>query len=209
MIPGRKTPHNVCHLDLPTVSLLIRTHPKKHFGPQWNYFPPGVAANYGIAEPVFRKSVAALRLLSKGPIQQFRKAFAQHLSESRPEQLLFTLIKMIDIVFEPQFVDVVHDVASTNDPVLQGIIEAAVYYRAIETIKSFRHRTELSWEERIALSVVGSSFDAESVAIVSNSLAEDDLEINVLSLLQELRNKSSIPIQRMIDNTLTLFELEC
>jgi len=206
-LPGRKTPHNVCHLDLPTVSLLIRTHPHKHFGPQWNYFPPGVAGNYGIADATFRKSVTALRLLSKGDPLRFRRAFRQHAAQSKPEQLLFTLIKMIDIVFEPEFVDVINDIASSAGPVQDSIIEAAAFHRAIESLKALRHRTELSWSERIALAAVGSSFDSKSVTAIVSSLGADDFDGDMMSLLHTLRNRSG-DAQSTIDTALSIFMLD-
>ena len=71
--PGTIAPHNVSHLDVPTVSLLIRTHPVLAYGHQWNYLAPGVTGNYGVADIIFRKKVGALRLLSKGPRDDFHR----------------------------------------------------------------------------------------------------------------------------------------
>jgi hypothetical protein len=207
VMPGRETPHNVCHLNLPTVSLLVRTHPARKFGPQWNYFPPGVAANYGIADAVFRKNVKALRLLTRGDLQQFRRAFRRYAACSKPEQLLFTLIKMIDIVFEPRFVELLHDLIESGDPVRESIVEAAAYHRAIEAIKVLRHRFELSWDERLALSVVGSSFDAESVGAISERLMAGEFDGDVMTYLSAVRNRSADDAQRTLDNTLKLFRL--
>jgi|SRR5580704_7372502 hypothetical protein len=205
-LPGRKTPHNVCHLDLPTVSLLIRTHPVRSFGPQWNYFPPGTAGNYGIADATFRKSVAGLRLLARGDRAQFRRAFSWHVAHAKPAQLLFTLIKMIDIVFEPEFVDVVHDIAAVGDPLQEGIIEAAAFHRAIEALKAFRHRSQLSWSERVALAIMGSSFDSRSIEDISDNLGANECEGDALPVLCSLGNKSE-DARTTIDTALSLFQL--
>jgi hypothetical protein len=206
-LPGRKTPHNVCHLDRPTVSLLIRTHPQKRFGPQWNYFPPGVAGNYGIAGPTFRKSVTALRLLSTGDRERFREAFTKHVKASKPEQLLFTLIKMIDILFEPEFTDVTAEIAAGGNLVLERLVEAAAYHRAIEMLKAFRHRSELPWNEQVALAIVGSAFDVASIGAIATNLQHDNFHDDVTSLLTKIRSRS-LDAQSTIDTAVTLFGLD-
>lgn len=202
-LPGRMTPHVVCHLDLPTVSLLIRTHPVARFGPQWNYFPPGVAGNYGIADATFRKSVTALRLLSRGDPTRFRIAFRQFVVGATMEQLLFALIKMIDIVFETRFIDLIDAIAATGDPAQERIIEAAAYHRTVESLKALRHRSELSWNERMALSVLACSFDAESTKVILSALGSDG-EIDIASILQKLRS-TSVDAQSVISTAQSLF----
>jgi hypothetical protein len=206
-LPGRRTPHNVCHLDRPTVSLLIRTHPQKRYGPQWNYFPPGVAGNYGIASPTFRKRVTALRLLSTGNAQRFREAFARHVQVSKPEELLFTLIKMIDILFEPQFMDVTAAIVADGDLLQERLVEAAAYHRAIEMLKAFRHRSDLPWNELVALAVVGSAFDAASIGAIASSLRKDNFDEDIMSLMCKMKSKS-LDAQSAIDTAATLFGLD-
>ena len=207
VLPGRQYLHNVCHLDVPTVSLLIRTHPQPSFGPQWNYFPPGVAANYGIADVVFRKRVKALRLLAKGDRQIFLDAFRSYRADLTLEQLIFTLVKMIDILFNKDFVEIVHEILTPGDQLTERIVEAASYHRATEAIKLLKNTTDLSQQEIVVLSIMGSSFDRDSVEYIVDCLSRDGHYVDFPGSVAGLREKLKPTQQRTLENTLSLFGL--
>lgn len=207
VLPGRSYPHNVCHLDMPTVSLLIRTHPDPNWGPQWNYFPPGIAADYGTADVLFRKRVQALRLLARGDLVAFRRAFQHHISSVMPEQVLFTLIKMIDILFEERHLQLIERILEEKDGEYRELVEAAAFHRAMEIVKALRHRAELKWDEKVALSSLGSAFDQISFETITKGVTPSKSASSAIELLQAFSRRFDSVDYLRLNNAIRLFEL--
>ena len=203
--PGRNRAHNVCHMDTPTMSLLVRTYPSKNFGPQWNYFPPGVAGNYGIADVVFRKRVKALRLLSRGDSGIFESAFRRHMEGATPESTLFTLMKMFDVLFEPDKVYLIHELLTSGGEHREHIVECVALHRAVEVMKVLRRNSGLTSSEQLSLAVLASSFDATSTKEISRLIFGDSdaWRMPIEGLLSKLRPEATARVEA----TLTLFEL--
>jgi hypothetical protein len=171
VVPGRQAPHNVCHLGCPTVSLLIRTHPRTGYGPQWNYFAPGVAASYDVADLCFRKRVKALRLLAQhdeSPV--FEQAFRHYTTGLDLRQLLFVLMKMIDILFDTHRVHLVHELLASGRPHIADIIEAVSVHRAAEVVKACRWSPTLPAPTRELFALLGSCFDIETASRLAPGL---------------------------------------
>lgn len=204
--PGRKAPHNVCHIDIPTVSLLIRTHPDPLFGPQWNYFPPGVAGSYGVATPSFRKHVQALRLLARGDKDVFRQAFGRFCERATARELLFGLVKMIDVLFEVDKVDLVYELAAKSGA-NETVVEAVVFYRATESIKHFKNTTALPWRAQLALSIVASGINATHFADIVHHLRLGGFDPGFDNPLEELRSLIDEQVDRRISETLAIFDI--
>lgn len=114
---------------------------------------------------------------------------------------------MIDILFEPEFTDVTAEIAAGGDLVLERLVEAAAYHRAIEMLKAFRHRSELPWNEQVALAIVGSAFDVASIGAIATNLQHDNFHDDVGSLLTKIRSRS-LDAQSTIDTAVTLFGLD-
>jgi hypothetical protein len=203
--PGRNRPHNVCHLDTPTMSLLVRTYPSKSFGPQWNYFPPAVAGNYGIADVVFRKRVKALRLISRGAPSIFESAFRRHMEGATPETTLFTLMKMIDILFEPDKVHLIYELLESGEECREHIVECVALHRAVEAMKVLRRKSGLTSNEQLSLAVLASAYDATSTREISRLIfgESDAWRIPIEGLLFKLQPEAAARVEA----TLTLFEL--
>lgn len=207
VLTGRIAPHNVCHLSLPTVSLLIKTYPKPSLGPQWNYFPPGVAASYGVADTIFRKRVQALRLLAKGNKNDFLKAFRKHIFDTPSNQVLFTLLKMIDVLFEHDYVDIIIKISAQKNELMNHIIEATAMYRAAELMKHIKNTFVFSESEILLLSIIGSSFDKVSVEKAIFCLSNLGYKINFDDSITNIRNKINVNQQINFDNVLKLYKL--
>lgn len=204
--PGRKAPHNVCHIDIPTVSLLIRTHPDPAFGPQWNYFPPGIAGSYGVATPSFRKHVQALRLLARDSRNDFRRAFNRFCETRTKRELLFGLVKMIDFLFDVDKVDLVRELAerSFEDG---AIVEALVFHRAIESIKHYKNTRALPWKTQLALSIAASGTNSRQLEQIVGLLRKGGFDPGFDNPVEQIRSASAGSVGSHIANALAIFDV--
>jgi hypothetical protein len=187
--PGTDRPHNVSHLSVPTVSLLIRTHPDVAYGGQNNYFAPDVAGNYDIADIIFRKKIAALRLLSRGNPADFRRALLRVLSAHTHVENLFTILKLMDILFEPEHVDMVCNYAARGD--LETIIVRAVAYHRAQTFLTYnvKYVSGLTDDELVAVSALASSFSQSSLDEIVTQLSRIGLALHMEHLLPAIESK--------------------
>lgn len=65
IIPGGEMIHSTFHLDMPTVTVVIRTHCHGKIKTELEYRPPGIAVNSCYFEPLLVKKVQALEFLQK------------------------------------------------------------------------------------------------------------------------------------------------
>ena len=205
-MPG--SPHTVKHLSVPTVSVLIRTHPNAKYGFQHNYFPPGVVGNYQVANIVFRKNIKALRLLSRGESDVFHSAFRSFISKQNLAGALFTFIKMIDIVFDERHVNLIRDYAADGKEVKQRVIEAVAYYRATDILLKRVSESDRLPEHDIAfLAVLACSYDPESFSAIVNDLYGINSERRVTAALHDLTARLHDEEVRHLKNTMELLGL--
>lgn len=204
VMPGRIQPHNVSHLSVPTVSLLIRTHPNPAYGAQNNYLAPDVAGNYGVADIVFRKKVGALRLLANGHKDDFNRAFRQVLSHQNHTENLFTLLKMVDLLFAAEHVHLLHEYA------LQGELEALLvrsvaYHRAQQVLtNTIKYAPGLSQEEVLAVSVLSSAYSQTSLDEILKHLEENGISLNMPSFIHEIDRKLDTNFRVQFHDSLNL-----
>lgn len=188
--PGRHAAHNVCHLDSPTVSVLIRTHPQPHVGEQWNYFPPGVAGSYSIASASFRKKVKALRLLAKHDASAFVRATRRFYIDAMADEVLFALVKMTDIMFAPQYSHLLLEIAESYWPLGEEIVRAVSVHRAMEICKRLKDTISFSFEDRKCLAVLGASYDANSMNRIARCAFRNLLDFDA-AIATVLRNANT------------------
>ena len=187
VVPGRAEPHNVSHLNDPTVSILFRTHPSRDFGSQRNYFPPFLAGNYGIADISFRKKVKALRLLSSHRnTERFSSAFRKVVKQQEPNQNLFVLIKMVDILFTERFSHLLQEFGQTSE-IASLLVEASAYFRATELLaKGLKTSATKSISEVICMSALSSSFSHKSFDRINCDLLDANYELSLWRTLQDM-----------------------
>ncbi len=184
--PGGTDPHTVHHLTFPTSSLLFRTVPTPDFGPQLNYFPPGVSGSYTVADPIFRKKVEALRNLSRGPQADFHRVFREVIASQTPTETLFTVLKMTDIVFREHHVELLHALAGESHE-FRAIVEAAVFRRATEFfLETIKPRPDLTEDEVLAVSVLAGAFDEASLNTILRALQEKGRAVDLVRSLTRL-----------------------
>lgn len=205
--PGRQEPHIVNHIDYPTVSLLVRTVPLKAYGPQRNYFPPSASADYGVADTVHRKKVVGLKLLAAQP-DEFRRVFRRIVAAASPTQLLFVLIKLVDVLFRPQYVDLLNELGAKNAPTSRkAAVTSAAYLRAALFLTTrLKWLPELDYECRLALSALASGYDQTSFDEIRAALATL-AGSDVLETLSDIGNRLSVQDRQEFDNVFRLLNI--
>lgn len=203
--PGTASSHNVIHLSVPTVSLIIRTHPSSAYGGQNNYLPPDIAADYAVADIAFRKKIATLRLLAQRRDPQFVFAFEHVLNHHTHCENLFTILKLIDLVFVPDYVGLVHKYASRGE-VETLIVRAAAYHRAQQVLTNgVKYAPGLTADEILAVSVLAAAFSEESLSAIIGHLKAAGRTTDVTGLLAVIHAKLDTDLQRQLHSALELF----
>ncbi len=63
IVPGPCLIHSTYHLDLPTITIVVRTNRESDYGPQLSYFPPSLGVAMGELEPTIVRQAQLLRML--------------------------------------------------------------------------------------------------------------------------------------------------
>jgi hypothetical protein len=207
VVPGM--PHNVSHLAEPTVSILFRTHPNPNFGPQRNYFAPNIAATYPVHSVTWRKNTKMLRLLATARDKsRFAEAFHTLTASQSANENLFTLIKMVDLIFAPDVVHLVHEL-STKDELSGQIAGAAAFYRANEILaKSLKYSCATTADEMICASALSAAFDFPSFKRINDDLVASGYDIDLWSTLDKMvaraEGRDAVSLERLV----SMFGLE-
>ncbi|MFI6309873.1 hypothetical protein ACIBEK_07025 [Nocardia fusca] len=164
VLPGDAEPHIVYHLDEPTVSLLIRTHPRPEYSTQHNYFPPGCRADYTVVDNGFRTNLKILRLLDRAQPDDFRECFIRTISRQDANENLLTFAKLMDILFRERNADLIPVFLDRGGPASWAILDAARRYHASNYIsETLRKSPTVGTREAIALTVLASAPNAETL----------------------------------------------
>lgn len=208
ILPGAFEAHNVNHLDVPTVSLLFKTYSNAAFGPQKNYFPPFLKAEYGVVDIRCRKKIAVLRLLSRKDPKIFHKTFKQVIKSQTNTENLFTMLKMVDILFQNQHVSLINDYASFGGEIENAITTAIAYYKAVYFLNNIRKQMDdLSNEEILAVSVLSSSYDANSLRLILRYLENQTPNFNFPATINLINDRLSTDLGKQFDNILNLYNI--
>jgi hypothetical protein len=84
IIPGKGMIHSVFHLDLPSVTLVVRTETDIESQPQYDYLPPFLAVHARHADPVAIRRVQVLELLAKLGSPRYEETATRMLSTADP-----------------------------------------------------------------------------------------------------------------------------
>lgn len=204
VIPGRGQPHNVSHLDVPTVSLLIRTHPVPAYGGQRNYLAPDVAADYAVADIVFRKKIASLRLLARGDHAGFGRAIRRAWDYQTHAENLFTIVKLLDLIFAPPHVGLLEKYGERGETEAL-IVRAAAYHRAQQFLtNTVKYVPGLDEDEILAVSVLASAFSQQSFDDILADLARRAIHLDAWSAFDSIGAKLASGLRSQFRS---LFEL--
>ena len=205
---GAAEPHNVSHLDVTTVSLLIRTHPQSAYGAQNNYLAPDVSGNYGIADIVFRKKIAALRLLARGPRCEFQRVLRATLAQQTHAQNLFTWLKLLDIAFHAEHTELLLEYAQRG-ALEQRLIRAVAYHRAQHYLtNTIKYVAGLTAQQKLLVSALAAAFDENSFEAILSSLSTTEAPMDVSRGLAEIQDRLVGDQRRQFDDILRLYQLD-
>jgi hypothetical protein len=110
LIPiGETQKHAVIHIDQPTISLIVRTHPVDEVSPQLNYFAPSLMANHAAADLIVGKRAKYFRLLCKMDPSLFREQLKSSLRDAAPSEALWLILKLHDLILNTQNVEVIKE----------------------------------------------------------------------------------------------------
>jgi len=164
VVPGRTEPHLVYHLDQPTVSLLVRTHPREEIGGQRNYFPPFVRADYTEIDNAFRLNLKYLRLLSKDENKdRFAEVFRRSVLRQTANETMLMFSKLNDILFSPKHADVLAWYVESGAPGAVEIVQCASKIHTSNYVSNYLRKSPTSSrEDRKILSAFAASYDVDS-----------------------------------------------
>lgn len=205
--PGTVAPHNVSHLSVPTVSLLIRTHPNAAYGGQNNYFAPDVAGNYSVADIIFRKKVGALRLLAKGNAGDFHLALRKVLAGHTHTDNLFTLLKLVDVIFDREHIGLLHEYAAQGE-METVILRAVALHRAQDFLtNAVKYVPSLTDKEILAVSALASAFSKSSLDEILCNLSSRGISLDMDCLVPAISTKLPHDMRHQFFSSLELLGL--
>lgn len=98
IIAGKPFIHATCHLDRPTVSVVIRTNGEKVQLPQYSYLPPSVAYEPRDSSPRIKRHIQLLRLLkSTQRYEELIDILFELLERENDYHALLYLLKVYDL----------------------------------------------------------------------------------------------------------------
>ncbi len=206
--PGSVQPHNVSHLDVPTVSLLIRTHPQAVYGGQRNYLAPDLAGDYGVADIIFRKKIGALRLLARGKPADFHRAMRRVLAGQNHTENLFTLLKVMDLIFDQDHIELVHEYAARGE-LETMLVRAVAYHRAQEFLtNTVKYVARLTETEKVTVAALAAAHSQSSLDEIVRQLAGKGMSLAMTEVLPSIHSKLPADVEPQFRACLDLFGID-
>lgn len=102
---GREEKHAVLHIEQPTISLIIRTHPVIDLSPQLNYFPPYLLMDHSAIDNVFNKEIKFFQLLFLQNQELAKSKILEAMGAASMTQCFWYLMKLSNIILSPSHID--------------------------------------------------------------------------------------------------------
>lgn len=91
---GSRLIHQLFHLDLPSVTIVVRTYVDRHQLPQYRYMPPGLAIESDDRDPTRTRRLMLLEGMARGQIDGLSK-YARMLVESSDLETIYYLFLLL------------------------------------------------------------------------------------------------------------------
>lgn len=172
---GREEKHAVFHIEQPTISLIIRTHPITELSPQLNYFPPYVLIDHSATSLIFNKRLKYFRILSRLNKQLFQDQLQSTINSMSYTESYWMLLKLSKLLFDKDHIKIVKQfVNSAKGSKVRRIREklvTSVYARRmsmtlIDEIKPLLNERE----ERLLITAIAASYSKDDFGIMSRDL---------------------------------------
>jgi len=188
---GRTEKHAVLHLEQPTVSLIVRTHPITELSPQLNYFPPFLRVNHSATDISFNKKIKYFKLLSMIDAETCRSQFLQELKCSSATEQFWLMIKMSEFLYHPGNIDLLQDYVDAsetdNEKNLKLKLVSSVTQRRssqfiIDKIKPLYTESN----DRLFLSCLASSYSSEDRTVIFSKMGITDVDNKISRFMEEI-----------------------
>lgn len=188
---GRAEKHAVIHIERPTVSLIVRTHPVADIAPQLNYFPPNVLANHSASDIPLNKRVKYFKLLAGMDAAQFRVQLLETLARSSRTDGFWLLMKLGELIFKPGRVELLRDwlAASPSDAEREArgrIIAAVAARRASQFIVDRVKPLFRDNETRLLLAGLSAAYNAEERGRIMRLIGIEGCKAKTEAILKAL-----------------------
>lgn len=122
---------------------------------------------------------------------------------------LFTLVKMIDIIFDREHACLVQEFAAEGGEAAERIVEAAAFYRETDLlIKRVSASNSLTAEENLFLAVLSCSFDRKSFETILRHIYGEAHESRATTAVRSLTTRLDDEDLQHLRNTFQLFGLK-
>lgn len=185
---GRKEKHAVLHLEKPTTSLIVRTHPIMELSPQLNYFPPALRVNHSATDILFNKKIKYFRLLSMIDAAECRAQMLHELKQLSLTEQFWFILKLSKIIYQPDNIDLLSEYVdsgkSEKEKERKIKVVSAVTLRKtsqffIDEIKPFCDDRE----QRLLLSCLAASYNQADRDKLLDKLEISNFEDTLTSIL--------------------------
>jgi hypothetical protein len=187
--PGTSDKHTVIHLDMPTVSMVIRTHAIPVFSPQRNYFPPYLQADYATIDLSFRKITRAIRLIGAFDAIECRSQIFSLLEVSDLQKSFWLIVELADLVFREDVVGQLVDVVTKRGPTFEAMLASAATFKTYKDLLSHFKPSLVSQNERLAHACLAAAYDAPSYHILRGWI-EQETGVEVDRVLDQIAARS-------------------
>jgi hypothetical protein len=189
--PGRAEKHAVFHLEKPTVSMIVRTHPISELSPQLNYFPPYLQVNHSATDVAFNKKIKYFKMLAKIDNQQCRNELIGELTRSSLTEQFWLLMKLADFIFQPENISLLNQYlpACTERAPLsiqQKLVISATLRRFSQFIIDHMKSLFDDRECRLFLSCLAASYNTQERAILLRQFGFNQPDRQLQQIMQQL-----------------------
>ena len=87
---GERLIHQLFHLELPSVTIVVRTYVDRHRLPQFRYMPPGLAIDHDDRDPVRTRRLMLLEAMARGQIDGLQDYASRLIERGDLESVYYT-----------------------------------------------------------------------------------------------------------------------
>ncbi|SFN96863.1 hypothetical protein [Xenorhabdus japonica] len=188
---GRTEKHAVWHLEKPTISLIVRTHPITELSPQLNYFPPYIRINHSAINIAFNKKIKYFNLLSMIDAKECKNQLLQELKDSSATEQFWLMMKMSEFLYHPDNIDLLQgyiDASKNEDEksLKLKLVSSVTLRRSSQFIINKVKPLFTKFDDRLFLSCLASSYNQEDRAMIFPEMGIENVEDKLTTLIENL-----------------------